>query len=327
MSQDAAAIATAVLPWQQAALQELQRLERAARLPQTMVLQAARGTGLEYFAQALTGWLLCQQRTDTPCGQCSGCRQWRAGNHPDALRILPEGAAQEITVDQVRAVTELLSLSRHHQGYRVVQLYPAERLNRNAANALLKTLEEPGEGTVFLLLSEQPRNLLPTIRSRAQVITVPRPSEAQAREWLMTQGISDADSRLAIYPGQPLRALEDEDREIATEFEAELQQLEAAPSELTNVARRIASTRDDATRFLEWLATHAWSDAASHLEAGPSVGTTCAVETYQLTLQARGALRANTPPQLAVEALLVSWLALRAQSRKRPNGDMHGGSR
>ncbi|MEQ9009846.1 DNA polymerase III subunit delta' [Algiphilus sp.] len=326
MSQDGTAIAEAVPPWQHATLRELQRLERAARLPQTMVLQAARGTGLERFAQALTGWLLCQQRTNAPCGQCDGCRQWQAGNHPDALRILPEGAAQEITVDQVRVVTELLSLSRHHRGYRVVQLFPAERLNRNAANALLKTLEEPGEGTVFLLLSEQPRNLLPTVRSRAQVITVPRPSEAQAREWLVAQGISDGENRLAMYPGQPIRALEDEDQETAPLFDTALQQLEAAPSELTQVARRVAATREDATRFLEWLATQAWNDAASHLSAGPSIGTTCAVETYQLTLQARGALRANTPPQLAVESLLVSWLALRAQSRKGAGRESHVGN-
>ena len=107
--------------------------------------------------------------------------------------------------------------------------------------------------------------------------------------------------------------LEDEDQETAP-FDTALQQLEAAPSELTQVARRVAATREDATRFLDWLATQAWNDAASHLPAGPSIGTTCAVETYQLTLQARGALRANTPPQLAVESLLVSWLALRAQS-------------
>jgi len=318
-----------VLPWQEEALARIQRLERAGQLPQTMVLQAASGTGLVPFAETLSGWLLCHARHehDTACGTCSACRQWLAGNHPDTLQLLPEGAAQEITVDQVRACTEMLSLARHQQGYRIVQLYPAERLNRNASNAMLKTLEEPGAGTVFLLLSEQPRNLLPTIRSRAQVITVPRPSDEAAQDWLRAQGVSDPEARLAVYPGQPLRALDDDDQDIARQFEDLLLQLERAPSELTATAKRVAGSKEDALRFIEWLGTAAWNDAYSSLKAPPSVGANDAIDIYQLTLQARGALRANTPPQLAVESLLVSWLAIKAQARKRETGEPHGRNR
>lgn len=318
-----------VLPWQRETLARIQRLERGGHLPQTLLLQAAAGTGLPQFAETLSGWLLCHARDaqETACGQCSACRQWLAGNHPDTLQLLPEGAAQEITVDQVRACTEMLSLARHHQGYRIVQLYPAERLNRNASNAMLKTLEEPGDGTVFLLLSEQPRNLLPTIRSRAQVVTVPPPSEAQALEWLSAQGVGDPEARLAVYPGQPLRALDDDHQEDARQFGDLMQQLERAPSELTATAKRVAANKEDALRFIEWLATGAWREACSSLTEPPSVGLDSAMETYQLTLQARGALRANTPPQLAVESLLVSWLAIKARSRKRDTGGPSGRNR
>lgn len=318
-----------VLPWQRETLRRIQRLERDGHLPQTLVLQAAAGTGLLQFAETLSGWLLCHARDaqDAACGKCSACRQWQVGNHPDTLQLWPEGAAQEITVDQVRACTEMLSLARHHQGYRIVQLYPAERLNRNASNAMLKTLEEPGAGTVFLLLSEQPRNLLPTIRSRAQVVTVPPPSDEQAHDWLRAQGIDDAEARLEVYPGQPLRALDDDDQETARQFGDLLQQLERAPSELTATAKRVAATKEDALRFIEWLATGAWREASSSLTEPPSVGLDSVMETYQLTLQARGALRANTPPQLAVESLLVSWLAIKAQSRKRDTGGPRGRNR
>src|SRR5206468_1148966 len=138
-------------------------------------------------------------------------------NHPDYRRVRPEAleddapagegdeaaagdtdkkaksktASKDIKIEQVRALSDFMNISTHRQGLRVVVLYPAEALNMPASNALLKTLEEPPPGTVFLLASNGLDRLLPTILSRCRKFALPMPDHAQALAWLQAQGVND----------------------------------------------------------------------------------------------------------------------------------------
>jgi DNA polymerase-3 subunit delta' len=203
------------------------------RLPHALLIAGASGLGKRDLAEALAARLLCDtpQASGEACGQCLPC-QWRAsGNHPDLHRLSPEnGEAQppadetagdepgggenkakpqgatQIVINQVRAVQEALCVTAHRGGNRAVIVDPAEAMNPFTANALLKLLEEPPDGCVFLLVSSAPRRLLPTIRSRCQQWHVPRPGADALRRWQAGQGREERANLLALCGGMPLAA-------------------------------------------------------------------------------------------------------------------------
>jgi DNA polymerase-3 subunit delta' len=114
----------------------------------------------------------------------------------------------EIKVDQVRELANFLYVRSHRGGVRLALVHPAEDMNENAANALLKGLEEPPAGAMFILVSHRPAQLLPTIRSRCVAVPVPIPAREAALQWLASQGIKDAERWLAYAGGAPLRAVD-----------------------------------------------------------------------------------------------------------------------
>lgn len=203
------------------------------RMPHALLLQGRAGIGKTEFARALAQALLC----DTPstdgfaCNSCQSCGWFLQGNHPDFRLLEPEDAAEggsgagvgddderdtsrdikprknnQITVHQVRALSDFFNLSTHRQGLRIILLHPAESLNPASANALLKMLEEPPPATLFVLVSSQPERLLPTIRSRCNKMTMLPPTRRLAEDWLASQGIQDFSQRLAYAGGSPLTA-------------------------------------------------------------------------------------------------------------------------
>jgi DNA polymerase-3 subunit delta' len=208
-------------------LAQLQPLR--GRLPHAVLFHGPAGIGkaafIEHFAQAL----LCEDvRPDGhPCNACASCGWFVQQSHPDYRRIRPEALedeaaadgeegedkkktrapSKEIKIEQVRALADFMNISTHRQGLRVVVLYPAEALNMPASNALLKTLEEPPPGTVFLLSSNSLDRLLPTILSRCRKFALPMPAHDVALAWLEGQGVADADGWLREQGGAPLAAL------------------------------------------------------------------------------------------------------------------------
>lgn len=211
----------AIYSWQNALWRQLVAMR--SRMPHALLLQGRMGTGKLDFAVTLAGALLCDQPLESghACGQCDSCNWYAQGNHPD-LRILEpeEGAAgdedgdakpakksQVISVDQVRELSEFLGLSSHRSGLRIVLLHPAEALNPASANALLKMLEEPPGGVLFILVTHNAQRLLPTIRSRCNKIDMPFPERQEAEAWLAAQGVQQATQRLAYAGGSPLLAL------------------------------------------------------------------------------------------------------------------------
>lgn len=189
-----------------------QALTARTRQPHAFLFGGAAGVGKRLFADAFADWLLCPQpAAGHACGQCRSCRLRQAGSHPDRLVVGPEEEGKVIRVDTVRQLADFMGQTAQQGGRKVVILYPAEAMNLNAANALLKSLEEPSPETYLLLISDQPSRLLPTIRSRCQVQTLAAPGQAEAMAWLAQRLPELSDEQhaalLLMAGGAPLRAL------------------------------------------------------------------------------------------------------------------------
>ncbi len=180
-----------------------------ARLPHALLLHGLPGLGKQAFAWRLAQSLLCARpQVDTnACGTCGSCRLFLAGTHPDLLSIGPVEDSLVIAIDQVRAVRDFVVLKPHTASRKIVIVYPAESMNINAANAMLKVLEEPPAASVLLLVTPQPARLPATIRSRCSAIAFRPPDTATAVDWLQQQGVHDPDIALKFAAGAPLRAL------------------------------------------------------------------------------------------------------------------------
>lgn len=218
MNEDLARMPYAFHPyaWQQDIWQRLTTLQASSRLPHALLLAGPGGIGKRRLAQAFAAYLLCQSpQLSSACGTCKSCSLLNAGNHPDLMILAPETdpktekKARFIKVDQVRELVDFAEKSAQMGGYRLVLIEPAHLLNMQAANALLKTLEEPGRQTLIMLLSSQAMSLPATIRSRCQQVVLGVPDEAEALAWLRPQlGSQDAaELLLGLAEGAPLAAL------------------------------------------------------------------------------------------------------------------------
>jgi DNA polymerase-3 subunit delta' len=210
-----------VLPWHREALSRL--AGRRDRLPHALLVTGRAGIGKAFFARELAKSLLCETPLDDlACGACASCNWFEQGNHPDFREVVPESAEEGddeasaegakdkkslgIKIAQVRALGDLVALSTHRAGFRVIVIRPAEALQPAAANALLKTLEEPPPATVIVLVSDRPARLLATIRSRCQVVPLRVPAREVALEWLAAGGAGEPEVSLALAGGAPLLA-------------------------------------------------------------------------------------------------------------------------
>jgi DNA polymerase-3 subunit delta' len=162
------------------------------------------GDGLPELAHTLAADLLCQQSAPdgAACGRCRACELLASGTHPDLFRLTPLEDKTQISVAQVRELIGDLSLHSQLLGARVGLISPADAMNAAAANALLKTLEEPPPGCFLLLLSERPARMPATIRSRCQRLVLPAPAMADAQHWLLTMGIAPADAAALLHASQ-----------------------------------------------------------------------------------------------------------------------------
>lgn len=270
------------LPWHDAAWRELQPLR--TRGVHAVLLHGAAGIGKKSLAIDLARALLCEtpQSSGHACGVCAGCLLTAAGSHPDLRIVVPDAmaawrgtaadedgdpdeaqpeevdaepngepagkakrASREIRIEQVRALADFVTTSTHRGGSRVVMLAPAEALNTASANALLKMLEEPPAGSLFVLATDALDDVLPTIRSRCVLLRVAAPARVQALGWLKLQSVENAEAALAEAGGAPLLALaqagggglEPELRSTLAELLARGAQLSAA-----EVAARVPKT-------------------------------------------------------------------------------------
>ncbi|HEY5683603.1 MAG TPA: DNA polymerase III subunit delta' [Sulfuricaulis sp.] len=194
-------------PWHEALWSTLSR--QFDQLPHALLLQGRPGLGKHDFAVQLAQAFLCERpRNAAACGECHACHLFRVGTHPDLSSIGPVDDARSITVDQIRALGDFLSLRPHTAMRKVVVISPAEAMNINAANSLLKQLEEPPTGCMLLLVTSHPARLPATIRSRCTQLLFKQPAAAVGLAWLRSRPNSGENPAwlLDFSGGSPLMA-------------------------------------------------------------------------------------------------------------------------
>lgn len=197
-------------PWQQTLWA---KLTHRPQYSHAYLFHGPQGTGKRSFAECLAAfWLCLQPQQGQACGHCKSCHLLKAGTHPDYMVLEPDEADKLIRVDQIRALVDFIGHTAQLNECKVVIIDPAEGMNTNAANALLKSLEEPAGSTRLLLISHQPSRLLPTIRSRCVSQVCPLPDAATAEVWLHQQQpelpLAERRSLLRLAGGAPLMALQ-----------------------------------------------------------------------------------------------------------------------
>jgi DNA polymerase-3 subunit delta' len=312
-----------------------------ATWPQALLLYGPRGVGKHALALHLARALLCEspQPDGLGCGECPSCHYAQAGQHPDLMRLElleldEEGtpvAVDVIAIDRVRALIDFVQLTSHRRRAKVAVIAPAERMNAAAANALLKTLEEPPPATYLILVSDQPGRLPATIRSRCRRLAVPLPPTGAAVEWLAAQGIARPEVVLAQAGGAPLLAREHADAETQAErriWLTALAQPERLPL-LALAARIEAAGRDERKARLglavDWLL--AWTADLARVRAGAApranpdfaqplaalAGRVAPVPLFRYhrsVVRQRALLAHPLQPRAVAEALLIDYRAL-----------------
>ncbi|ODS24527.1 DNA polymerase III subunit delta' [Candidatus Endobugula sertula] len=227
-------------PWQQDSWQKLQLQVVKNKIPHALLLAGQKGIGKWHFAEALADYLLClSPKAELACGQCRGCQLLLANSHPDKQIFIPEGVGKLLKIEQVRQLSTFVGKTAQQGGRKIVILGPVEQLNINAANALLKNLEEPAGDTVLILVSHVASAVMATIRSRCQMVPLLTPDKTIATTWLKELQIDNAAALLHLSGGAPLIAkamLEGDDLEHLQTFITTLLSLSQRPPAASHIA-------------------------------------------------------------------------------------------
>ena len=189
---------------------------KADRLSHALLIHEAPGAGGNWLSKWVAQLVLCQKPAQAPCGACPGCHRVATAQHPDLLVLQPMEESTQIRIEQIRELSAELSLTSHQGAYKVAVITPADTLNRFAANALLKTLEEPPPRTLLMLVVTQPSRLPATLLSRCQRIRVRAPARQEAVAWLeATKGAGDWNAVLDTLGEAPLLAADADPKAVA----------------------------------------------------------------------------------------------------------------
>ena len=328
-----------LLPWQRDTATAA--LAAKARWPHALLIRGRRGIGKRALALHFAQALLCEaaRPDDGPCGRCPSCGYVYAGAHPDLRVIEPverdeegnETAVDAILVERVRELIDFTQLSTHRQRAKVAVIAPAELMNAAAANAVLKTLEEPPPLTYIILVSHQAGRLRATILSRCRMLAAPEPDPALAADWLAKQGAARPERLLAQAGGAPLLALALADPAAQRERELLIAEL-SDPERLSPLAlgsridaygkeERKAVLADVVYGLLTWSADLAASASGGTPRFHPElreplarlatrVARLALFRYYRKLLRQRALLGHPLQPRLVAEALLFDYRAL-----------------
>lgn len=336
---------------QRPAVELLGRMLDSGRVPQALLFQGPEGVGKGSIARSFAAALLCESPEPEACGGCATCRLVENGAHPDLLVVrrlprkgTPSARAPEsppapgdlssfVLVDQIRELSRVASLAPRHGARRLIVVDPADRMNHEAQNALLKTLEEPPERCVLLLVAARPQLLLSTVRSRCFAVSFGPLRPAELARLLRARGLPEGEAvaRAALAEGRPGKALGLDLEDLLARRESVLETLEAltgspaaAAASVPALAAEIAGG-DEGTlvaglELLEALLRDAamcaagaedfalaHSDLAARLEP---IGRTLTANRIALLVQAleslRHDLRLNLNRVLVAESLLAA---------------------
>ncbi|MCP2073731.1 UNVERIFIED_ORG: DNA polymerase-3 subunit delta' [Pseudomonas lini] len=319
-------------PWQEGLWQQLAGRAQHAH---AYLLHGPAGIGKRALAERLMASLLCQRPgAANACGECKSCLLLKAGSHPDNYVLEPEEADKAIKVDQVRDLVSFVVQTAQMGGRKVVLIEPVESMNINAANALLKSLEEPSGDTVLLLVSHQPSRLLATIKSRCVQQACPLPSEAMSLQWLAQALPDNSDEErvelLTLAAGSPLAAVSlqaqgvREQRALVVDGVKKLLKQQQSPTQLaegwnaipllllfdwfcdwSSLILRYQLTEDEAglgladmRKVIQYLAQKSSQDKILN------------IQDWILAQRQKVLSKANLNRVLLLEALLVQWASL-----------------
>ncbi|MBT8127952.1 MAG: DNA polymerase III subunit delta' [Gammaproteobacteria bacterium] len=322
-----------VYPWQQRQWQLIMQQRQQQRLAHALLFQGPAGVGKKQCAIELAQAVLCLQpdASGYACGHCDACHLFKAGTHPDYRLLAPTPPATSasanpvltIKIDALRDMYRALAETSQLGGFRVAVILDADKMPMQAANSLLKTLEEPGNDTLMVVVSSHPQRLPVTIRSRCQVIRFQIPDTAVALEWLGKCGTNGAQTALKLAHGAPLQA-RDFAETHAQEREILIKALISAQSGEISIqyAQKLAQMPRD--YLLNWLLD--WvSDLGRLLTIGADAALVNEDQRKVLMARARRADRSRVfglhdqiyeliraegialNPQLLWENLLISW--------------------
>ena len=310
-------------PWHRKTWHQLVTMRDVKHLPHALLLSGAEGTGKQAFAEMLVNSLLCK----TPvahymaCGQCKSCYVTASEVHPDYHKVVIAEDKTQIVVDQIRQLNQFLYMSRSYQGYRVVFISPAEALNINAANSLLKSLEEPADNTVIILLTSQLSTLLPTLKSRCQMLHLATPNQSLGLQWLSQQAIEHkAEDLLAMAGGRPLYALSLDNEahfKSRVDFANDILAVVNQRQSITEISKKWqnASKQELLDWQLHWiqqLIRHHFSN----IQPKPTLAFPQSVDIVHLwalhdqLIQFRRIAHTSLNAQLFIENMLLSWMKL-----------------
>jgi DNA polymerase-3 subunit delta' len=317
---------TALLPWQQSQWDHIVKRIQKDTMPHALLLNGAEGIGKQRFAEHLAAAITCQSSiADAPCGMCKSCSLQQAGTHPDIILITPEEKGKAIKIDAIRDLIEMSGKTTQNGKQRVVIISPAEAMNRAAANALLKTLEEPVPSTQILMVTHALKRLPATILSRCQRLDFRQIPNEMASEWLESQLDASLASQ-AFTGGAPLLALENSERvAAASERLQNLLQVAQRAANPVSIAENWSSEEnsvvfDDLSRIFadltRYLATgvedfrYLPDSSSTYLQ----IAAVCEQDALFRFIDEMQTLRMkqahNLNAQMMYEKLIVSWLAL-----------------
>ncbi|ROR11389.1 DNA polymerase III subunit delta' [Erwinia sp. JUb26] len=293
-------------PWLNSSYRQIISQHQAGRAHHALLIQALPGMGDDALVWGIGRWLMCRQPDGLKsCGSCHACQLMQAGTHPDWYRLEAEKGKSALGIDAVRSVTEKLYHHAQQGGAKVVWLPDAAQLTEAAANALLKTLEEPPQNTWFLLSCHEPSRLLATLRSRCLQWHLAPPDETQSLHWLQKQcaaGLNERTTALRLTSGAPAAALT-----LLEEKNWQQRQLvcQALPTAIQGDLLSLlpALNHDDAARRIGWLCS-LLVDAVKWQQGGGAFISN--VDCQALVMQIASLL-----PATAIDASLRQWLTCR----------------
>lgn len=288
-------------------------------IPTATLLVAKPGMGTKTLVKKMAASALCRSE-HKPCGFCHGCALFAADNHPDFHLVEPEKGAKSINVEQIRSVNRLAQESSQLGGYRVIAITSAHRMNESAANALLKTLEEPSGNCCFILVTRKVSQLLPTIVSRCQQIAIPEPDQEKVTTWASDQVKAPIPPYIVKLNGYaPLSVvdfmMDKQDKAFDQLSKQFIQFLNQPNSELIELSKMIIKETEQHLTWLWYLLTDAqkYHFSVEQMDAIPHSASVSQLCTYPILYQQTQALtlllqKLQQFTGLNSELLVIDWL-------------------